>query len=56
MPGNSRPSDQEIEEVNSNLAKGLETCRSMVANYREMISAELVSADNDDDARHAEKA
>ena len=58
MLGKSRPSDEDIEELNSSLLKGLESCRSMVANYREMISGEHI-ADNDevaDDAANAKQA
>ena len=54
----SRPSDDDLKELNANLSRGLETCRSMVANYRDMLVGEHAWADNDeiDDLDDAERA
>ena len=32
--------DAEVEELHSRLAEALQTCRSIVKNYREMLTAE----------------
>jgi hypothetical protein len=41
------PRDADVEQVNSQLSEGLKTCRSVVANYRMMLTGE--SGDNDND-------
>ena len=32
------PEEADVEEVNSQLSEGLQTCRSVVANYRTLLS------------------
>lgn len=56
MAGDKSPSDNELEELSSNLNEGLKTCRSMVANYREMISGEHAPAANDEGGEAGEGA
>ena len=43
----NEPRDTDYEEANSQLAAGLKSCRSVVQNYRAMLSPE-VDAPNDD--------
>ena len=38
MPNEQRPSDAELDELSAKLNEGLKTCRSMVENYRAMLS------------------
>ena len=33
------PEEADVEEVNSQLDEGLQTCRSVLANYRTLLSA-----------------
>ena len=40
MSGNELPPAANVEEINLSIADGLKSCRSMVANYRAMISGE----------------
>ena len=47
VAGDSRPTEEGLEELNSNLSRGLESCRSMIANYREMLTGEQAPAAND---------
>jgi hypothetical protein len=40
VPGDELPSDADVDKVNSSLGEGLEICRSMIANYRTLLSGE----------------
>ena len=44
MPGQSRPHDADIEQVNNGLSEGLKSCRSVVANYKALLLADPVDA------------
>ena len=37
MPDDKRPPDADVDQVNSSLNEGIETCRSVVANYRNLL-------------------
>ena len=51
MPGNQLPHDEtDIHEVSTKLADGLQSCRSLIANYKTLLSANDGVAANDDDA------
>ena len=43
----NEPHDADYEEANSQLAAGLKSCRSVVENYRAMLSAEQDEPDGD---------
>lgn len=44
------PEEADLNEVNSQLDQGLQTCRSVVANYRSLLSGDDAHpADNDND-------
>jgi hypothetical protein len=47
VSGISDPRDADFEEANSQLAAGLKSCRSVVENYRAMLSAEQDEPDGD---------
>lgn len=47
MSGINDPRDADFEEANSQLAAGLKSCRSVVENYRAMLSAEQDEPDAD---------
>ena len=40
VPGDEIPREDDLNKVNSKLNKGLETCRSVVANYRTLLSGD----------------
>jgi hypothetical protein len=47
------PREADVAEVSSKLSEGLETCRSVVMNYRSLLSssrAEIPTNDNDPQA------
>ena len=44
MSGEKLP-DAELDDVNERLAAGLETCRSIVANYKSLIAGEAAPSD-----------
>ena len=44
MSGEKLP-DAELNDVNERLAAGLETCRSIVANYKSLIAGEAAPSD-----------
>ena len=45
------PDEADVEQVNSELNEGLQTCRSVVANYRTLLSpAGPGTAGNDNDS------
>jgi hypothetical protein len=48
------PRDADFEEANSQLVAGLKSCRSVVENYRAMLSAEQGEPDADGRAGDAE--
>ena len=51
MPNEQRPSDAELDELSAKLNEGLKTCRSMVENYRAMLSGnESVPANDPQEA------
>lgn len=47
MPKEQRPSDAELDELNTRLNQGLEMCRSVIENYRAMLGAEPHPPAND---------
>ena len=50
------PEEADVTEVNSQLSEGLQTCRSVLANYRTLLSgvdAPGFSNDNDPQARQS---
>ena len=50
------PEEADVEEVNSQLNEGLQTCRSVLANYRTLLSgvdARVSSNDNEPDDRES---
>ena len=40
MPAEQIPPDSNVGEVNARLSDGLKTCRSMVANYKALLTGE----------------
>jgi len=46
----NEPRDADYEEANCQLAAGLKSCRSMVENYRAMLSAEQDAPNADGNA------
>ena len=51
------PDEADVEQVNSELNEGLQTCRSVVANYRTLLSpADLGTAGNDNDSEPGDGA
>ena len=40
MPAEQIPPDSNVGEVNARLSEGLKTCRSMVANYKALLTGE----------------
>jgi hypothetical protein len=57
VSGINDPRDADFEEANSQLVAGLKSCRSVVENYRAMLSAEQDEPDdgcNDGDAESGE--
>ena len=50
MSGNELPRDEaDLDEVNTRLTDGLQTCRSVVANYKSLLTANDGTAANDDE-------
>ena len=47
------PGEANVSEVNSQLQDGIQSCRSVVANYRNLLSAHEVSS-NDNDPEQVE--
>jgi len=51
------PDEADVEQVNSELNEGLQTCRSVVANYRTLLSpGDLGTAGNDNDSEAGDSA
>lgn len=50
----NEPRDADYEEANSQLSAGLKSCRSVVENYRAMLSAEPNAPNADGNAGDAE--
>ena len=51
------PDEADVEQVNSELNEGLQTCRSVVANYRTLLSpVDLGTAGNDNDSEAGDGA
>jgi hypothetical protein len=49
VQGNQLPRDEtDLGEVNTQLAEGLQSCRSLIANYKTLLSANDGAAANDD--------
>jgi hypothetical protein len=44
MPSEELPRDADLDELNSKLNEGLKACRSMVENYRAMLTPEEIPA------------
>jgi hypothetical protein len=40
VPDDKRPPDADVDQVNSSLNEGIETCRSVVANYRNLLGGD----------------
>ena len=50
------PEEADVEEVNSQLSEGLQTCHSVIANYRTLLSgldARTFSNDNEPEERES---
>lgn len=48
MAGSEDPLEEEFEETRSDLKAGLNSCRAVLRNYRELLSEPHPTADNDD--------
>ena len=46
MSSNELPPEADVEEISLSIADGLKSCRSMIANYRAMISGDGEANDN----------
>jgi hypothetical protein len=49
VSGDEPPREADYDELNSRLNEGLQNCRSMVANYRNLLAVNDASAANDDE-------
>ena len=49
MPAKDLPRDPDVGELNSSLNEGLETCRSVVANYRNLLKGDKKEDDETKD-------
>jgi hypothetical protein len=50
VSGNELPRDEaDLDEVNARLTDGLQTCRSVVANYKSLLTTNDATAANDDE-------
>lgn len=38
MPGDKIPRDADVQKINSSLNEGLDSCRSVVANFRALLN------------------
>lgn len=56
MSGEEEPREADYQEVNLRLNQGLQTCRSVVANYRTLLTSHDADAANDDDPGASESA
>ncbi|MFL6777213.1 MAG: hypothetical protein ACJ8FN_12580 [Sphingomicrobium sp.] len=56
MPGDHDLPDASYAEVNSKLSEGIESCRSVVANYRMLLTSHDADAANDDSPDEPESA
>jgi len=52
VPAKDLPRDPDVGELNSSLNEGLETCRSVVANYRNLLRGDKKK---DDEAKDPPK-
>ena len=43
------PDEPDVEQLNSELSESLQTCRSVVANYRTLLRAEAHDVGNDNE-------
>ena len=53
MPGEKLPSQPDLGELSDQLQDGIETCRSVIANYRSLLTDEQLAAnssESDDDS------
>lgn len=51
MSGDQLPRDEaDLDEVNTRLTDGLQSCRSVVANYKSLLTANDGTAANDDES------
>lgn len=49
------PDEADVEELNSQLSEGLQTCRSVLANYRTLLSGvDVRGSSNDNDPEERE--
>lgn len=46
MPGGDAPNDAVLDEASLKLSEGLKVCRSVIDNYRSMLSGENAPTDN----------
>ena len=49
MPAEDLPRDPDVGKLNSSLNEGLENCRSVVANYRNLLKGDTAQDDESDD-------
>jgi hypothetical protein len=54
VSGIKDPRDADFEKANSQLVAGLKSCRTVVENYRAMLSVEQDEPDSDDQAGDAD--
>jgi hypothetical protein len=48
VPGEDSPNDAVLDEASVKLSEGLKVCRSVIDNYRSMLSGESASTDKGD--------
>ena len=46
MAGGDAPRDADLDEASLKLSEGLKVCRSVIDNYRSMLSGERAAADD----------
>ena len=56
VSGDNDPREASYDEVNTRLNEGLETCRSVVANYRMLLTSHDEDAANDDNPDEAKNS
>ena len=55
MPGGAQPRDVDPEQVTSRLSEALDSCRSMMTNYRAMLGDRVLAQNNRRDLSEAER-
>jgi hypothetical protein len=51
VSGQNSNSETQIDDLNERLSAGLETCRSVVANYKSLLAGDAVAVEQDADGR-----